>query len=153
MANWAFGFWMLAIASILLWSVLQTQNRKRSMAELANRLGLKSWGNRLPPELSLSGTPIARASATWNVFEGIQNHVPVIVFDCRMGAGKSSWRRTVIAARADRDVFETIPSDSSYVVDRSGEWMVFYAPKRGFIVGSPLMPIAELEARLSTLGK
>jgi hypothetical protein len=66
---------------------------------------------------------MANGSATWNVLEGLQNGIPFIVFDCRMGTGKGSWRRTVIAARTSRDVFVTVPSDFSYTVDQSGEWM------------------------------
>jgi hypothetical protein len=122
------------------------------MARLASTLGLKSWGDQLPADLSLAGTPLANKSATWNVFEGVQNGISFIVFDCRIGTGRGSWRRTVIAARANRDVFATVPSYFSYTVDQCGEWMVFYSPKTMSFLGQRLMPIAELEARLSTLG-
>jgi len=122
------------------------------MARLASTLGLKSWGDKLPSDLSLTGTPIADRSATWNVLEGAHNGIPFVVFDCRIGTGKGSWQRTVIAARANRDVFATVPSDFSYTVDQSGEWMVFYSPKSLSFIGQRLMPIAELEARISTLG-
>jgi len=44
-------------------------------------------------------------------------------------------------------------SDFSYTVDQCGEWVVFYSPKDlSFINFHPLMPVAELEARISTLG-
>lgn len=152
MANWFVGLWMTLIGCFIVWSVWANWKRNRMMPILMSSLGLKSWGSRLPPELSLTGTPMAHASATWNVMEGERNGIPFVVFDCRMGAGKSSWRRTVIAARSGRDVFAAVPSESSYTVDRCGDWMIFYAPKRGFIVGPSLMPISELEARLSSLG-
>jgi hypothetical protein len=152
MKDWGIALWMAALASFFLWSALDDRRRARSIAALASRLGLKSWGNQLPPDLSLSETPMAHASATWNVIEGAQNGVPFIVFDCRIGTGKASWRRTVIAARSSRDVFATVPSESSYTVDRSGEWMVFYSPKEVSFFGRRLMPVAELEARISTLG-
>jgi hypothetical protein len=152
MANWGFVLWMTGIGVLFVGSLLADRKRAKSMAALASRLGLKMWEDQLPPELSLTGTPMAKASATWNVIEGTQNGVQVIAFDCRIGTGKSSWQRTVIAAHSSRDVFATVPSHSSYTVVQSGEWIVFYAPKRGFIVGQSLMPIAELEARLSTLG-
>jgi hypothetical protein len=123
------------------------------MARLASTLGMKPCGNQLPPDLSLAGTQLADRSATWNVFEGVQNAIPVIVFDCRIGKGKGSWCRTVIAARASRDVLATVFSDFSYTVDQCGEWVVFYSPKDlSFINFHPLMPVAELEARISTLG-
>jgi hypothetical protein len=149
--DWEFAVWMSMLGALVVASFIASRKRAKSMVTLADRLGLKMWGDRLPPELTLAGTPIADASATWNVMEGKQNGVPIIVFDCRMGRGKGSWRRTVIAARSSRDVFASVPSESSYTVDRAGEWVVLYAPKRGFAVGRSLMPLSELEARLSTV--
>lgn len=151
MTNWGLAVWMTGLGALFVASVLGDRKRAKLMGDLASRIGFKMWGDKLPPELSLVGTPMARATATWNVMEGTQNGVPTIAFDCRMGTGKASWRRTVIAARSRRDVFAVVPSDSSYTVDRSGEWIILYAPKSGFTVWRSLMPIAELEARLSTL--
>jgi hypothetical protein len=150
---WAIALWVAALASFVLWSTVAQRKRAKEMAGLATTLGLTHWGDQLPPDLSLAGTPLADISATWNVFEGVQNGIPVIVFDCRIGKGKGSWCRTVIAARASRDVLATAFSDFSYIVDQCGEWVVFYSPKDlSFINLHPLMPIAELEARISTLG-
>jgi hypothetical protein len=152
MKDWGIALWMAALAGFFLWSALNDRRRAKEIATLASTLGLKPWGEQLPADLSLAGTPMANISDTWNVLEGAQNGIRFIVFDCRIGTGKASWRRTVIAARASRDVFATVPSDFSYTVDRSGEWMVFYSPKTVSFIGQRLMPIAELEARLSTLG-
>lgn len=152
MDHWGIALWVAALASFFLWSAVNDRRRAKEMAKMAISLGLKSWGDRLPADLSLAGTPIAQKSATWNVFEGVQNGIRFVVFDCRIGTGKASWRRTVIAARSGRDVFATVPSDFCYTVDRSGDWMLFYSPKAMSFFGQPLMPIAELEARISTLG-
>ncbi len=153
MHNWEFVAWVVFLGTLVIWSFISGRKRAKSMMALADRLGMKMWGDLLPPELSLTGTPISGASATWSVMEGKQNGIPVIVFDCRMGTGKGSWRRTVIAARSSQDVFATVLSESSYTVDRAGDWLILYAPKRGFAIGGSLMPISELEARLSTLGE
>ena len=152
MNHWGIIVWVPALASFFLWSTIDDWRRAKGMARLASTLGLKAWGNQLPADLSLAGTPMANRSATWNVLEGVQKGIPFVVFDCRIGTGRGSWRRTVIAARASRDVFATVPSDHSYTVDQSGEWMVFYSPKTMSFFGQRLMPISELEARLSTLG-
>ena len=152
MANWLVGLWITLIGGFIVWSLWADWRRNQMMLMLMSSLGLKSWGNQLPPALSLTGTPMAHTSAIWNVMEGERSGIPFVVFDCRMGAGKGSWRRTIIAARSGRDVFATVPSESSYTVDRCGDWMILYAPKRGFIVGSSLMPISELVARLKSLG-
>ncbi|WP_109485085.1 hypothetical protein [Occallatibacter savannae] len=149
---WSIALLAAALGSIFLWSDFYQRRRARELTKLANTLGLKPWGEKLPLAVSLAGTPIADRSATWNVFEGVRNGIPFVVFDCRIGTGKGSWQRTVIAARTGRDVFATVPSDFSYAVDRSGEWMVFYSPKTLSFFGEGLMPIAELEARISTLG-
>jgi hypothetical protein len=152
MKNWGVAVWVAALVGFFLWSALNDRRRAKDMTTLASTLGLKSWGDKLPGDLSLDGTPMADISATWNVLEGVHNGIRFVVFDCRIGTGKASWRRTVIAARATWDVFATVPSDLSYTVDQSGEWMVFYSPKTVSFIGQRLMPIAELEARLSTLG-
>lgn len=152
MKNWGIALWVAALVGFFLWSALNDRRRAKDLTKLASTLGLKEWGDQLPRDLSLTGTPMANRSATWNVLEGVQNGIRFIVFDCRIGTGKASWRRTVIAARTDRDVFATVPSDFSYTVDQSGEWMVFYSPKTLSFFGQRLMPIGELEARLSILG-
>lgn len=152
MEHWGVALWVLAIVSFLIWSALRERKRTNHLVTLATTLGLKPWGHQLPSDLSLVGTPMATKSAAWNVFEGVQNGIRFIVFDCRMGRGKGSWRRTVIAARTNRDVFATVPSNVGYTVDRCGEWMIFYAPKAISFLGPDLMAIPELEARISTLG-
>jgi len=152
MKNWGIALWVAALVGYFLWSALNDRRRAKDLTTLASTLGLKAWGDQLPRDLSLAATPMANTSATWNVLEGAQNGIRFVVFDCRIGTCKGSWRRTVVAARANRDVFATVPSDFSYTVDRSEEWMVFYSPKTGSFLGQRLMPIAELEARLSTLG-
>jgi hypothetical protein len=152
MKDWGIALWVAGLVGFSLWSVLNDRRRTKHLATLASTLGLKAWGNQLPSDLSLAGTPIAYRSATWNVFHGAQHGIRFVVFDCRMGTGKGSWRRTVIAARTSRDVFATVPSESSYTVDKCGEWMVFYSPKTTSFFGPGLMPITELEARISTLG-
>src|SRR3569833_3046474 len=149
LSDWAIAIWVASLASFFLWSAFDHLRRARGMARLASTLGLKPWGDKLPSDLTLTGTPIADRSATRNVLEWVQNGIPFIVFDCRIGTGKGSWQRTVIAARASRDVFATVPSDFSYNVDQSGVWMIFYSPKTLAFVGQKLMPIAELEARIS----
>ncbi len=89
MVDWEFAVWMSMLGALVVASFIASCKRAKSMVTLADRLGLKMWGDRLPPELTLAGTPIADASATWNVMEGKQNGVPIVVFDCRMGSGKA----------------------------------------------------------------
>jgi hypothetical protein len=47
----------------------------------------------------------AAAMRAWNVIEGKGHGVRVVAFDCRLGTGKGSWRRSVIAAEGSAEVF------------------------------------------------
>lgn len=76
------------------------RHRKRSAAfkGIAERLGLKHLGTRLPSSLQFAGTEVTNLSSARNVIDGERHGTLVVTFDCRIGTGKGSLRRTVIAA-------------------------------------------------------
>ncbi len=76
MIDWKLAAGLTVIGAWLSWSWIDGRKRAKSMTALADRLGLGMWGHLLPPELSLAGTPIANASAKWNVMEGKRNGIP-----------------------------------------------------------------------------
>src|SRR5215467_6190972 len=86
--------------------VLHTSERYRADAirALATRSGMHYLGDALPKALGLSGTPFHHVSRVWNVIDGEPRGTRVMAFDCRVGAGKGSWRRTVIAVETDSNV-------------------------------------------------
>ena len=67
------------------------------------------------------------------------------------GVGKGSWRRTVIAAQTDADVFTTVNFNRDLTVERSGDWMFLYQPKAVSLIPPGLMSVDELEAHLSAV--
>src|ERR1700722_13362615 len=129
---------------------LGERQRAKAVRALANRSGLHYLGNALPRSLTLGGTPFQLASRVWNVIDGEPRGVRVIAFDCRVGIGKGSWRRTVIAIESGTDFSNIVPFNADMTAESAGKWQIIYRPKASVnfrIAG--LMPIGELEADLT----
>lgn len=140
------GFVIVLIGVVFLW--IQDHVRKFRMQRLAKRLGLTYVGRRLPGALCLYGTPFNTATIAWNVIDGERDGLRIVAFDCEVYEGKTSWRRTVIAARAEADVFGAAAFYPELTVHQAGGWAVLYQPK-GFGVKTPgLLPISRLETYL-----
>jgi hypothetical protein len=135
----------------LLFAVLYLRERRRSetIRALAIRSGFSYLGRGVPRSLSLSGTPMVRASSIWNVIDGDRPGIRIIAFDCRIGTGKGSWRRTVIAVKTDND--SAVSSNRDLAVDHSADWTILYKPKTFFLIPAGLMTVNELEARLNAI--
>lgn len=74
----------------------------------------------------------------------------MISFDCRIGTGKGSWRRTVIAVQASPDVFGTT-FNPDLVIERAGEWSIMYEPWKLSLIPAGLMPVSEIEGHLDAI--
>jgi hypothetical protein len=95
-------------------------HRAGAIRALAIRSGMHYLGNALPKALRLEGTPFHRVSKVWNVVDGEPRGSRVIAFDCQVGAGKHSWRRTVIAVHGDADALRHLPVPPDMTIDFSG---------------------------------
>jgi len=148
MDTWTYG---LLVGVGLLFAVLYLRERRRSetIQALAIRSGFNYLGRGVPRSLSLDGTPIERTSSIWNVIDGDRPGIRIIAFDCRIGTGKGSWRRTVIAVRTDNE--SAVSANRDLAVDRSGDWTILYKPKTFFLLPNGLMTVNELEARLNAI--
>jgi hypothetical protein len=126
--------------------------RAASIRALAARVGFHYLGNAVPRSLTLGDTPFADSSSIWNLIDGEPNGVRIIAFDCRVGMGRQSWRRTVIAVSGSSDILSTVRFSKGIVVNRSGDWNIVYRPK-GHIGFSSLglMSVDELEAYLQAI--
>ena len=131
------------LAGFLFW---RRRKRARAIRELTVRLGFTYLGQALPRSLSLLGTSLQGATAVWNAIDGECNKIRVVAFDCRIGVGKGSWRRTVIAAQTDAGAFNTVDFSRDLTVERSGDWMFLYQPKAVSLIPPGLMTVDELEA-------
>lgn len=153
MDAWAY-ISIAAVIGYLLLSWLRERKRSIGLRVMARRLGFAYLGNAVPRSLTLHGTGLEGATSVWNVIDGMSGATRVIAFDCRIGSGKRSWRRTAIAAQGPRDVFGAAKFTSHLAMDRSGDWTIMYEPKTFsfFAVPGP-MPFAELEAQLRAIGR
>jgi len=130
---------------------LVERQRTAAIRLLASRLGLHFLGNALPRSLTLSGTPFSSHSRVWNVIDGEPRGVRTIAFDCQVGVGKASWRRTVIAAESADYLAPALPFNPEMKIDTAGDWKILYRPKASInfsIAG--LMPLTELESFLGS---
>lgn len=144
---------ILLVCGGLLAGTLYWHHRRRATAirALANRLGFAYIGESLPLSMTLRGTVLEGLGSTWNVIQGGRHKVRVIAFDCRIGMGKASWRRTVIAAQTDADIFGAVKFNRDLTLERSGNWMFLYEPKAVSLIPSGLMSIEEIEAHLNAI--
>jgi hypothetical protein len=127
---------------------LLQRRRSAAMKRLAAQLGFMYIGGALPRSFSLAGTGLEAVSSIWNVIDGDRNGVRLIAFDCRIGRGKGSWTRTVIAAQSTVDLLGPV-TEPELTVEHSGAWTILCQPQALFnIRGWGFMPIAEVRARL-----
>ena len=119
------------------------------MRAVAKRLGFEYQGETLPPSLNLRGTALDYSTSTWNVIEGKRHGIRVVAFDCQLGTGKGSWRRSVIAAEGSADLFGMF--NAEFAVERSGGWVLLYQPKAASLIPTGLMTVAEIEARVGAI--
>jgi len=148
-----FGFVFFAGAAVVLLLVFYLVERQRTAAirALATRLGFHFLGNALPRSLTLSGTPFSSYSKVWNVIDGEPHGVRMIACDCRVGVGKHSWRRTVIAVESASYSSPALPFNPEMTIDTVGNWKIIYRPKALINVSiSGLMPLEELESYLNS---
>ena len=134
-----------ALGSLLLYLVYASERyRAKAIRAFASRSGFHYIGMALPKSLALEGTPFSRVAKVWNVIDGDPRGVRIIVFDCQVGVGKASRRRTVIAVENDAGCQPPLGADMT--VARAGNWNIFYRAKGGVgfrITG--LTPFVELE--------
>jgi hypothetical protein len=127
--------------------------RADAIRVLAIRSGMHYLGDALPKSLTLEGTPFFRFSKVWNVIDGEPRGARIMAFDCQVGVGKRSWRRSVIAVESNGNRFGNMPLHPDMTIDRTGRWKIlYYRPKTHFILRiNGLTPIEELEANLNAV--
>ena len=141
---------MIGVGLIAIFLVYKAERyREAAIRALAIRYGFHYLGNALPRSLTLNGTPLNGISSVWNVIDGDPRGARVVAFDCRVGVGKGSWCRTVIAVKSDEDLLSPLAFTPEMVLDHSREWKILYRKKAFFSMRSGgLTPIEELAAYL-----
>ncbi len=137
-----------AIVVALWWRARQ---RTSALRQLASKFGFAFLGTTVPRGLNLTGTGPEAISSSWNVMDGELKGVRIVIFDCRIGQGKGSWRRTIIAAKSNADIFESVPMILDFIREPAGDWTVLYQPKTYQIVPPALIAVPELDGLLELL--
>ena len=122
--------------------------RAHEFRRLARKLGFAYLRKQLPEALSLYGTPFARRRLTWNVIDGERRRLRIVAFDCQVGEGTASWRRTVIAIRTGSDTLDAAKFDLKMNVQNSGGWSIVYYPQE---LKLGVIPMKELRTHLSSI--
>lgn len=146
------GFVLFAGAALALLFAFHRAESQRAAAirGLAIRSGFHYTGDALPRSLMLYGTPFHRTSKVWNVIDGEPRGIRIIAFDCQVGVGKASWRRTVIAVEGGSDLSLLLNPETT--IDSARQWKVLYRPRTSInfrIAGR--MPREELESYLNSV--
>lgn len=152
MKDFGFVFFGAAAIALLFFFYLAERQRAAAIQALASRLGFHYLGSALPRSLTLSGTPFSGHSRVKNVIDGEPRGVRTIAFDCQVGTGKGSWRRTVIAVEESGDFGNVLALNAEMRIEPAGKWKVLYRRKAPFVfrVGE-LMPLEELESYLNSV--
>jgi hypothetical protein len=151
MSTVAISVWVSAAAVAL--AVFWWRERQRSLAlrQVASKFHFVFLGKALPASLDITATGLERMSSCWNVMDGELNGTRIVVFDCRIGEGKGSWRRTVIAAKSNTEFFKMVPFVLDLRSEPAGEWALLYQPKAYRIIPPRLMAVSELDLLLELL--
>jgi hypothetical protein len=124
----AFDIALLAVlAAALGLGFWRSRVRTREIRQLAETTGFHYSDNALPRSLGKLPSGI---TSVWNVLDGEHRGRRVIVFDCKFGEGKGSWRRTVIAIQAERSSISASAFDPEVEVEQIGEWTFLYRPRQ-----------------------
>ena len=109
--------------------------RARSMRALAARWGFKYVGPRAPKWSTKISPPLPvlfptchpagrRITHVWNLIEGQQNGVSVLIFDSIIGEGKASGYCTVVACQTEQNPFGIVTAPDREM--RSSGWTVVH---------------------------
>ena len=124
-----FGLIAAAAAASLGALYFTERQRQNSVRTMALRLGFHFLGSALPRTLALQGTSLERISQVWNVIDGEPRGVRITAFDCQVGIGRHSWRRSVIAIESEVALSEIIVFHHEMEVESVGGWKFLYRPK------------------------
>ncbi len=144
---------MVGIAAFLIYTLRASEHYRRDrIRAIANACGMHYLGEALPNSLTFAGTPFHQVSEVWNVIDGEPRGTRIMAFDCQVGEGKRSWRRTVIAIQAPRADLQDLPLDTGTTIDNSAMWQFLYRPRSSLnLRGLGLTPVEELGKNLKAV--
>ena len=90
---------LIGVALVVgLFQILQSF-RVKAMRALASKRGFEYTGRSLPTSFSMTCYPFNSNPSVWNVIEGQQNGVSILIFDSVVGRGRSRYRTFIPSIR------------------------------------------------------
>ena len=139
---------LIVIAGFVIRDLLLRRDRAKQIRHCAENASLTYIGAALPKSFPFSQTSVSLASSITNAVAGKKNGKELLVFDCRLGAGKGRRSLTVLAIRGAADGFRAAPFGWNLTMETVDEWTLIYRT-RSFFSFSGLLPPEEIEALLS----
>ena len=93
------------------------------MRSLAKRLGFQFIGDDLPVTFQMDCYPMSEINKAWNVIEGTQKGLQIVIFDSIIGSGNGRYC-TAVACHTTENPF-TLYYGSEEVVQSNG-WTALY---------------------------
>ena len=143
------GLWLLMLTGLAIalgFREFNGRQRSKQMRDLANSRRLTFLGDTLTKGFPLHKTSSSSARSLCNCVVGDEDRREILVFDCRLGHGKGSFSRTMVAFRGNESAFGWARFGPDFKTERAGDWAVVYGARR-------LLTIAEIEALLSELAR
>jgi hypothetical protein len=135
---------VVAVACLIVWDALRQRARTRDIRRLAQRMGFAYVGSALPGNFPLQRTSSRAARSISRAVAGDKGNHELVLFDCKLGLGKGTFRRSVVAVRGQDAAFGTARFGPDIVAEQVGEWAVVYGDRR-------LLLIEEIEALVSAV--
>lgn len=134
--------WMGFLAVLVVRELIHDRERTKLICAFASRMGFTFLGDSLPRSFPIHRTSSGTARSIRRVFAGDRKKKEIVVFDCRLGDGKGSFSRTMVAARGDPSVFGWSRFGPDLETEQVDEWTLVYGSKR-------LLLLKEIEALVS----
>jgi hypothetical protein len=135
------GFWYVWIGFLVVMLILhliRDVDRTKQIRKFASDARLTFIGNSLPRYFPVQYTTSHLAHSISRVVVGED----VLIFDCRIGHGKGSRGRTVVAVRGEPEAFGWARFGPDLETEQAGEWTLVYGSNR-------LLELEEIRALMS----
>jgi len=146
--GWFWYVWIGFLAVMLILNFYRDGQRTKLMRQFAADKGMSFVGDSLPPHFPRQQTSSRQAHSISRVVVGNE----VLLFDCRIGHGKASRARTIIAARREPSVFGWARFGPDLETEQTGDWTLVYSANRVLDLQEIRALISELSHSMSHMG-
>ncbi len=134
--------WIGFLVVMLILHFIRDEDRTKQMRKFASDTRLTYIGDSLPRHFPMQNT-------SWRLAHSISRVVvgeDFLLFDCRIGHGKGSRGRTVVAARGEPSAFGWARFGPDLETEQAGEWTLAYGSNR-------LLELEEIRALMSEFSR